>query len=85
MPFFTPPDGAHPANPNLPVNINYLYGFNDQPPQTWLNQNLHVVLWLATQWLVAFLPTHLHLRRLFAAPPPAARHGLAFNEPRQVG
>ena len=85
MPFFTPPAGAHPANPNLPVNINYLYGFNDQPPQTWLNQNLHVVLWLATQWLVAVLPTHLHLRRLFAAPPPAARHGLAFNEPRQVG
>jgi hypothetical protein len=28
--FFTPPAGAHPANPNIPININYLYGFNDQ-------------------------------------------------------
>lgn len=66
--FFTPPAGAHPANPNSPININYLYGFNDQHPQAWLNQNLYVILWLATLWLVAFLPTHLVLRKFFAAP-----------------
>jgi hypothetical protein len=65
--FFTPPAGAHPANPNSPVNLNYLYGFNDQQPQTWINQNLYVILWLATLWLVAFLPTHLLLRKLFPA------------------
>jgi hypothetical protein len=64
--FFTPPAGAHPANPNLPVNINYLYGFNDQQPQTWLNQNLYVILWLVGLWLVAFLPTHLVLCKIFA-------------------
>src|SRR5579859_4697421 len=32
------PAGAHPANPNIPININYLYGFNDHQPQMWINQ-----------------------------------------------
>jgi hypothetical protein len=68
--FFTPPAGAHPANPNIPININYLYGFNDQQPQHWLNQNLYVILWLGLLWLIAFLPTHLVLGKIFAAQKP---------------
>jgi hypothetical protein len=71
--FFTPPAGAHLANPNLPININYIYGFNDQQPQTWVNQNLYIILWLA-----AFLPTHLALCKIFAAPPPVAGLKLRF-------
>ena len=67
--FFTPPAGAHLANPNLPININYLYGFNDQQPQHWINQNLYVILWLGALWFVTFLPTHLVLRKFFAVPP----------------
>jgi hypothetical protein len=70
--FLTPPAGTHPANPNLPINLNYVYGFNDQQPQTWLNQNFYVVLWLGVLWLAAFLPTHLALRKIFTAPQPAA-------------
>jgi hypothetical protein len=70
--FFTPPAGAHLKNPNQPINVNYLYGFNDQHPQQWINQNLYVVLWLAVLWLVAFLPTHLLLRLVFRPPPAAA-------------
>ena len=70
--FFTPPAGAHPSNPNLPININYLYGFNDQQPQHWVNQNLYVILLLGVLWVVAFLPTHLVLRKIFVAKPPAA-------------
>ena len=66
--FFTPPAGAHLADPNLPINLNYLYGFNDQQPQTWINQNLYVLLWFGALWLVVFLPTHLALRKIFAAP-----------------
>jgi hypothetical protein len=69
--FFTPPAGAHLANANVPININYLYGFNDQQPQHWVNENFYVVLWLVVLWLVAFLPTHLALRKIFAAPPSA--------------
>jgi hypothetical protein len=70
--FFTPPAGAQPANPNTPTNVNYLYGFNDQHPQMWINQNLYVILLFDALWLVAFLPTHLALRKIFVAPLPAA-------------
>jgi len=62
---FTPPAGAHLTNPNIPVNINYLYGFNDRQPQHLISQNLYVILWLGVLWLVAFLPTHLVLRKIF--------------------
>ncbi len=72
--FFTPPAGVHLANPNTPINLNYVYGFNDQQPQTWVNQNLYVILLLSGLWLVAFLPTHLLLRKIFAVP--ASRNGL---------
>jgi hypothetical protein len=68
--FFTPPAGAHLANPNIPINLNYLYGFNDRQPQHWVNQNLYVILWLGVLWVVAFLPTHLILRKIFAVPKP---------------
>jgi hypothetical protein len=71
--FFTPPAGAHPADPNIPINLNYVYGFNDLQPQHWMNQNFYVVLLLGVLWLGAFLPTHLVLRKIFVAPPPAAR------------
>ncbi len=67
--FFTPPAGARLADPDIPVNLNYIYGFNDRRPQAWVSQNLYIVLWLAALWLAAFLPAHLALRRLFAAAP----------------
>jgi len=70
--FFTPPAGARLADPNIPINVNYLYGFNDQQPQTWVNQNLYVILWLGVLWLVAFLPTDLALRKIFPVRRPAA-------------
>ena len=66
--FFTPPAGAHLADPNQPINLNYIYGFNEQQPQTWVNQNFYVIGWLGVLWLVAFFPTHLALRKIFAAP-----------------
>jgi len=69
---FTPPAGTSLANSNTPTNLNYLYGFNDRRPQTWINQNLYVILWLGALWLVVFLPTHLVLRKIFAAPRPVA-------------
>jgi hypothetical protein len=71
--FFTPPAGAHPDDPNIPINLNYVYGFNDQQPQHWINQNLYVVLLLGVLWLVAFLPTHLVLHKIFSASSPAAK------------
>jgi len=64
----TPPAGAHPANPQTPININDVYGFNEKEPQHWINQNLYVVLWLGVLWLAAYLPTHLVLRKIFHRP-----------------
>ena len=66
--FFTPPAGAVLANPNLPININYVFGFNNEQPQTWMNQNVYVPLLLVVLWLVAYWPTHLILRKLFTVP-----------------
>src|ERR1022692_210813 len=77
---FTPPAGVHLANPNVPININYLYGFNDQQPQHWVNQNLYVILWPDVLWLVAFLPTHLALRKIFVAQ--ARNSKFALFDPR---
>lgn len=74
--FFTLPAGAHPADPNTPVNLNYIYGFNDRRPQAWINQNLYVILWFGVLWLTAFLPTHLVLRNIFAVRSPATRRRL---------
>ena len=70
--FFTPPAGVHLADPNIPININYVDGFNNLQPQHLVNQNLYVILWLGVLWLAAFLPTHLLLRKIFAVSPPAA-------------
>lgn len=66
--FFAPPAGAQLSDPNTPVNINYVYGFNDRRPQTWISQDIYIVLWLGVLWLGVFLPTHLILRKVFSAP-----------------
>ncbi|MGZ5519223.1 MAG: hypothetical protein ACXWJX_16115 [Limisphaerales bacterium] len=43
---------------NITINLNYIYAFNDQHPQTWINQNVYVISWLGVLWLLAFWPTH---------------------------
>lgn len=55
---FMPPPGEH-ADPNLPVNINYVYGFSDTQAQTALPANLYFVLLLLVLPLGIFLPAHL--------------------------
>ena len=77
--FFTPPAGARLANPNIPININNVYGFDDRRPQSWINQNLYVGLWLIALWLMAFFPTHLILRKIFTAP--VAQSGIKVPTP----
>jgi hypothetical protein len=51
--------------PNKPVNINYVYGFNDKRPQEWMDQRLFLGLLLVGLPLGIFLPTHLLLRKAF--------------------
>ncbi len=64
-----PAPPVRPEDPNLPVNINYVYGLSDAAPQTWMPPLAWVALLLTALPLVIFLPTHLLLKRLA----PAAR------------
>ena len=48
---FTPAAGSHPADPNLPTNINYVFGLSDQESQKWMNPHLYVMLWFSAMWL----------------------------------
>jgi hypothetical protein len=79
--FFTPAAGVKLADTNLPVNINYIYGFNDRQPQHRINQNLYLVLWLGGLWLTAFLPTHLILKKFMAEPNHQGRLNTPFTLP----
>lgn len=62
---FLPPPPAPSENPLLPVNVNYVYGFGDSGPQTWMPQEAYVALMMAVLPLGIFLPTHVILGRLF--------------------
>lgn len=56
-----PPD---PLDPNTPVNINYVYGFDDAAAQSWMPDLLWLGLWLLLQPLLIVGPTHLLLRKI---------------------
>lgn len=64
--YFLMPGPPAPAdNPNLPVNINYVYGFSDTEPQQWLPSLLYLLLVLVVLPVGIFWPTHLVLARAF--------------------
>jgi hypothetical protein len=69
--FFLPPAGTVLADPKIPVNINYVFGFDDAKPQTWLPAPVYLLSWMLTLFVVFYLPTHLLLRRWFARRPAA--------------
>ncbi len=64
--FCLPPAGAELANPNLPRNVNYVFGMDDASPQTWLYAPAYLGVWMAVLILLVYLPTHLLLQRLFS-------------------
>jgi len=60
--FFMPGPPAPADNPNLPVNINYVYGLSEEKPQEWLPPSAYFALMMVGLPLAVFLPTHLVLR-----------------------
>ena len=68
--FLLPPAGAVVADPKIPVNINYVFGFDDAKAQTWLPGPVYLLGWMATLFVVCYLPTHLVLRKWFGRPAP---------------
>ncbi|MFM8339380.1 MAG: hypothetical protein ACKN9C_05270 [Fluviibacter sp.] len=65
--FFIPAPPAPISNPNLPVNINYVYGFSDQAAQTWMPETAWFVLLQLMLIFLLFLPTHWLLKRIYPA------------------
>lgn len=63
--FGMPAPPAPKETPNLPVNINYVYGLSRERPQVWMPPLAYLGLMLAVLPLVIFLPTHLTLQKLF--------------------
>lgn len=63
--FLMPPPPAPPDNPNLPVNINYVFGLGSDKPQEWMPPLAYLGLMLIGLPVVIFLPTHVVLARLF--------------------
>jgi hypothetical protein len=62
--FFLPAPPAPADRPNLPVNVNYVYGMSDDRPQEWMPPLAWFAVMMIGLPLLFFLPTHLLLNRL---------------------
>ena len=63
-----PAAGTVLADPKIPVNINYVFGFDDAKAQTWLPAPVYLLGWMAVLFGAFYLPTHVVLRRYFRRP-----------------
>lgn len=69
---FLPKAGETLPDPNLPRNVNYVFGMDDARPQTWMSPELYLVAWIALLVILVYLPTHLLLKKLCPTPAQAA-------------
>jgi hypothetical protein len=56
--FFLPAPPPPAENPNLPVNVNYVYGFSDDAPQSWVPPGFWLGILMIGLPLLVFWPTH---------------------------
>src|SRR5712691_8760768 len=70
--FFAPAPPPPARHPPWAVNINYVYGLDDKHPQALMAPPLWLLCMMAFNVLVLYLPTHLILRRVYAARRPRA-------------
>jgi hypothetical protein len=66
--FLMPTPPAPKDNPNLPVNINYVYGMNATKPQEWMQPLNYLAVLLVGLPVCVFLPTHIILLNVFRNP-----------------
>ncbi len=72
--FFLLPAPPAPADqPNLPVNVNYVYGMSDDKPQEWMPPLAWLAVMMTGLPVLFFLPTHWVLNRLVG--PAGGLHG----------
>lgn len=70
--YLLPPAGAVLPDPNLPRNVNYVFGMDDARPQQWMRPGFYLVTWMAMLVILAYLPTHLLLKKICPTPEQAA-------------
>jgi hypothetical protein len=58
---FLPAPPAPADNPNLPVNVDYVYGLSDDKPQELMSQGLWLTVLVVGLPLLLFLPAALVL------------------------
>ncbi len=63
--YFWMPPPAPDANPSLPVNINYVWGFSAKEPQPWLPTPAYLALLMIVLPAGIWWPTHWALSRLW--------------------
>lgn len=62
---FLPPAGTVLTDPRVPVNINYVGGFNDAKMQTSLPKPVYLAGWMAVLLVAVYVPTHWLLKKAF--------------------
>ena len=82
--FFLPGAGTVLADPKIPVNINYVQGFDDAHPQVWLPAGQYLAAWMVGLFVLIYIPTHLALRR-FVRQPAGAESGALAASPAAAG
>jgi hypothetical protein len=70
--FFLPKAGEMLPEPNLPRNVNYVFGMDDAQPQTWMSAELYLVTWMVLLIILVYLPTHFLLKKICPTPAQAA-------------
>ncbi len=70
--FLLPKAGEVLPDPNLPRNVNYVFGMDDAQPQTWMSAELYLVTWIVLLIILVFLPTHFVLKKICPTPEQAA-------------
>ena len=66
--FLMPGPPPRPDNPNLPVNINYVWGLSDDKPQVWMDGRLWFLMEFFGLIFIVWLATHLALCAIFRRP-----------------
>ncbi len=73
--YLLPQAGETLADPNLPRNVNYVFGMDDARPQTMMSAELYLVTWVGLLIMLIFIPTHFVLKKLCLTPEQAAAKG----------
>lgn len=58
-----PPAGPEHAGRLVPNNVNYVWGFDDARPQSWMPPGLYLAAWMGALAGGVYAPTHLLLSR----------------------